>query len=153
MRRKFETVLGVCLLLLVLASSSPVSATELFVDNQLENRVSISVVYYDKARGGWVTRGWYNIDGSTEKTFVIHNADPSKGAYYHATTSIGELCADSSQLGETMKRWVDKASFVFGGSGKTKPEGKAVRLEPFYRLEYSEGFGGWVLRVDTIPNG
>lgn len=137
----------------LLVTTMPALATELFVDNQLENKISVSVVYFDKARDSWVTKGWYNLDGVSEKTFTIHNADPSKGAYYYAETGGGERCADSNQLGKTMKRWIDKASFTFAGSANSKPDGKAVRLAPFLPMQYSEGFGGWVLRIDRIPNG
>jgi uncharacterized membrane protein len=55
-------------------------AAEVIVQNTLDNRVSISLTYFDRSTGLWTTKGWWNVAGNDDRTIIINNVDESKAS-------------------------------------------------------------------------
>ena len=150
---KFAVIAVLFVFMVVAAAASSASAAEVIFQNTLDNRVTVAVLYYDRATGLWTAKGWWHVDGNTSKTINIDNVDASKAVYYHAYYGNTHThYVDKSTLNsDPVNRFVRREVFEFNTTGR--PSGTNVRIVPFYRSRYSEGAGAHVVRIDTRPVG
>ncbi len=132
--------------------ASPASAAEMIIHNTLDNKVQIAILYYDRATDQWTTRGWWDVLGNSDRTLDISNVDTDKGMYYFAKFGKNAYVDKSTIEGEYAHRWVSNDVFRFDFDGKPS-SGTKLREELFYKSHYSEGAGGFVVTIDTMPVG
>ena len=129
------------------------SAARVILQNTLDNRVNIAITYFDRATGLWTTRGWWRVDGNSDRTINIDNVDTGRNVLY-VGMSGNTMYLDRSTLdSDPINRWISDDSFRFDSTSNSKPSGKNVRTVPFYRSRYSRSDGAYIIRIDTRPVG
>jgi hypothetical protein len=132
-------------------TASSVSAAEFIVQNSLDDDVSMAFTYFNRATGLWTTEGWWGVDGNDEMTLNINNIDTSKKVFY--VGMVGKtFYLDKSQMGSPTRRWITDKPFKFDSPSDKKPNRNAYSVS-FYECKYSEGAGGYVIRINTRPVG
>ena len=57
-----KSLLGLCLLFLVMMVPQPAEAINISLKNPYPQTLFATVVYFEDASGKWVTQGWYKVD-------------------------------------------------------------------------------------------
>jgi len=145
-----------CMALLVLtaavATAASTYALPIRVINTLDDTISVSICYYNRATGLWTTEGWWTIEGNTTKNVNVSNVDDRKKIYYYAKTKKGwnDLVDRKTIERQGVQKWVSSDRFK-NDTGKKPRSGNNLRLVLFYECRYNELDP--YIRIDTQPAG
>jgi len=138
MTKKFA-FLSLTVLVLSLLAATIACAADFTFSNDLNLRMSITMVYVDADSGIMTTRGWWHVDPGG-RTAITVNADESHGVYY-AAYNKGQYFDSGTRENPQVMRWASPRTFTY--TSDEKPYDDGVWYGTYHKIN------GFSVHIDT----